>query len=447
MKKIKKFFVLLTLNLMFLCVSNIICTPSIETVNAATIKLNKSKIVLLTKQSYRLKLTGTNVKIKWKSSDARVATVSSTGKVYAKISGSTTITASVGNRKYKCIVKVEDPFIGAISDRYGTFELPNEIDMMVDEKLQLKIRNTTQKTKWSSSNSNIVSVDKNGLIVAKKDGSAKITATILGKKFTKKIIVCKRFYPSKEDIYFERLGESTTINIICNPLKYDNGSIHYMIEDPSIVSCEFGNNRLDNGGHNLLWPLTITSKKVGITKIQITCKDENGIELGCFYINVVCQKPNVADNLENLKNYITTYGFTNNENNKVIKFTMDDNSAVFAIIYEADKNRFNLIQFTYTNGQASSSLNLYLSLNNEYAPTEYLVSYGGAYGLARTTLDIGSYYKDKVVGFDVIKTNALPYKIKNLANHALSSAVSGWDYLLKKECNMSVRDIGFESYY
>ena len=77
------------------------------TVEAATIKLNKTKITLDVGDTYQLKLTGTNKKIIWSSSKKSVATVSSKGKVTAKKAGKATITAKVGSKKYTCKVTVK----------------------------------------------------------------------------------------------------------------------------------------------------------------------------------------------------------------------------------------------------------------------------------------------------------------------------------------------------
>ena len=48
------------------------------------------------------------VKVVWKSSKKKVATVSKKGKVKAKKPGKTTITAKVGKKKYKCKVMLKE---------------------------------------------------------------------------------------------------------------------------------------------------------------------------------------------------------------------------------------------------------------------------------------------------------------------------------------------------
>lgn len=94
---------------LLLCCS-LLCSASIlpaKEAEAAKIKLNKTKLKLTVKQSYKLKLKNCKKKIKWKSSKKKVATVSSKGKVKAKKAGKATITAQVGKKKYKCKVTVK----------------------------------------------------------------------------------------------------------------------------------------------------------------------------------------------------------------------------------------------------------------------------------------------------------------------------------------------------
>ena len=80
-------------------------------VNAkAVTKLSSKKIVLQVGKTKKLKVKNkpAGVKVTWKSSKKKVATVSKKGKVKAKKAGKTTITAKVGKKKYKCRVIVRN---------------------------------------------------------------------------------------------------------------------------------------------------------------------------------------------------------------------------------------------------------------------------------------------------------------------------------------------------
>ena len=79
-------------------------------VNAkTTTRLSSKKIVLQVGKTKKLKVKNkpAGVKVVWKSSKKKVATVSKKGKVKAKKPGKTTITAKVGKKKYKCKVIVK----------------------------------------------------------------------------------------------------------------------------------------------------------------------------------------------------------------------------------------------------------------------------------------------------------------------------------------------------
>ncbi len=76
---------------------------------AATIKLNKTSISLDVGKSYTLKVSGTKSKVAWSSSNKKIATVSTSGKVTAKKAGSATVTALVNKKKYNCKVTVKTP--------------------------------------------------------------------------------------------------------------------------------------------------------------------------------------------------------------------------------------------------------------------------------------------------------------------------------------------------
>lgn len=54
-----------------------------------------------------LKLKNNKKKIKWSSSNKKVATVTKKGKVKGKKVGKATITAKVGKKKYKCKINVK----------------------------------------------------------------------------------------------------------------------------------------------------------------------------------------------------------------------------------------------------------------------------------------------------------------------------------------------------
>lgn len=93
-----------TLAQIIICV--IVLSSLTQTVNAA-IKLNTKSKTLNVGQSTTLKVKGTKKKVKWSSSNKKVATVTQKGKVTAKKAGTAKIKAKIGKQTLKCKIKVK----------------------------------------------------------------------------------------------------------------------------------------------------------------------------------------------------------------------------------------------------------------------------------------------------------------------------------------------------
>lgn len=102
MKKHKKILEFLILSLIILTVIFPV------NVNAAT-KLNKKSIMVNVNKTYTLKVYEAKHKVKWSSSDRKIATVNSKGVVKGIKKGKCNITAKVGKKIYVCKVIVKRP--------------------------------------------------------------------------------------------------------------------------------------------------------------------------------------------------------------------------------------------------------------------------------------------------------------------------------------------------
>ena len=65
------------------------------------VKLNKTKATIYVGKTVTLKVKNTKKKVKWSTSNKKVATVTKKGKVKGKKAGKATITAKVGKKKIK----------------------------------------------------------------------------------------------------------------------------------------------------------------------------------------------------------------------------------------------------------------------------------------------------------------------------------------------------------
>lgn len=150
---------------------------NVESVNAASPKFNKTKITLVAGKSTNLKVSGTNHKVKWSTSDRTVVTVSNKGKVTGKNIGTAIITAKVGKQKLQCKVTVK-----AALNRKKAVIAKNDY-------IKLSLQGAVAKS-FKSSNKKIATVSKNGKVVGKRKG--RVTITVMdnnGKKYNCKITV------------------------------------------------------------------------------------------------------------------------------------------------------------------------------------------------------------------------------------------------------------------
>lgn len=150
---------------------------NVESVNAASPKFNKTKITLVAGKSTNLKVSGTNHKVKWSTSDRTVVTVSNKGKVTGKNIGTAIITAKVGKQKLQCKVTVK-----AALNRKKAVITKNDY-------IKLSLQGAVAKS-FKSSNKKIATVSKNGKVVGKRKG--RVTITVMdnnGKKYNCKITV------------------------------------------------------------------------------------------------------------------------------------------------------------------------------------------------------------------------------------------------------------------
>lgn len=145
---------LITLLALFVCVGE---------VQAAKVKLNKSKVTMYVGKTVTLKVTGSKQKVTWKSSKKKVATVNAKGKVIAKKAGTTIISAKLQKKTYKCKIMVKNPCLNKKS-----------VTLQNGKKVTLKLNGTKAK-KWSSSNKKVATVNSKGKVTAKSVGESTIS--------------------------------------------------------------------------------------------------------------------------------------------------------------------------------------------------------------------------------------------------------------------------------
>ena len=148
----------------------------------SSISLNKTQLIL--DKGHTETLTATVLPanaysvLNWSSSNTSVATVDQNGKVTAKAAGNATITATATDGsgvKATCQVTVVIPVTSiTLSQTSATINKGNSLTLTATV---LPTNATTKTLSWSSSNTNVATVDQNGKVTAKAAGVALITAS------------------------------------------------------------------------------------------------------------------------------------------------------------------------------------------------------------------------------------------------------------------------------
>lgn len=235
MKKIRKLFFsfILCCLLIATCELSTFKFQPVTEVNAATVKMNKTKLVMLSGNKYTLKLNVGTKGVSWSSNNKKIATVNSKGVVTAKSAGNVKIQAIYKSKRYYCTIKVETPKISK-----------TKLTLNPKQSYQLKVSGTQQKVSWSSSNSKIVTVNSKGYITAKKAGTAKIQAIVSGRKLFCTITVKKpavevtRIEISPSQITIPK-GKEYFLNVIYYPeTAKEDGSASFTSSNTNVATVD-----------------------------------------------------------------------------------------------------------------------------------------------------------------------------------------------------------------
>jgi uncharacterized protein YjdB len=248
-----------------------------ETVGSVT--LNKKSITTMRVGS-TLQLSATvkpstalNKSLKWTTSNAKIATVSQSGKVTAKKRGTVTITATArdGSKKsasvkikvtYALTKKVTVTTKGLASNQKAT-----KLYVVKGKKVSIKgtVSPTTAKqgVTYINKNPKIVSLSKKGVIKAKKtgkaiiyvksaDGRKKIKVTVYVVKKTKTV---KSLKVSKKKLTL-KVGKTSKIKTAVKPVT-TTSRVTYTVKNKKIAT-------VDKYGK-------VTAKKKGTTRVTVKC--------------------------------------------------------------------------------------------------------------------------------------------------------------------------------
>ncbi|RGY01117.1 hypothetical protein DXA57_08800 [Blautia sp. OF03-15BH] len=363
-------------------------TVSPELVSSAAstqkVQISARKMTLIKGQKKTLKLKGNRKKVKWSSTKKAVAAVSAKGVVTARKAGTTVIKAKVGTKTYSCKVIVEAPKLNKTS-----------ITLKEGSSCQLKMLGTRQKVKWSSSAKSVVTVSATGKVKAKqvkKDRSARITASVGGKKYSCKVLVkdVKAATPETE------------------------------APKPSQPETE--------------------APKPSQPETEAPKPSQPEPE---------APKPQ-ATGFARLKDYILTFGKENTAGNYFInmKNLYKGTNYTYGIVYNRVEDQLEFL-FLTESSKDKSSMTMYVMENPVSAPTNYLFlmkNLSGGFEV-KANLNPATYDGESKIAFQVEKSvGGAPYQaINDLANAAVQTGFAGWSKLLDY-AGITFKDLGFVAY-
>ncbi|RXT06367.1 Ig-like domain-containing protein [Ammoniphilus sp. CFH 90114] len=217
----------------------------------ASISLNLSKLTLTVgEETDKLSVTvlpsNSNQAVRWTSSSTGVATVDDKGRVKALAPGTASIIVSSveGGLTAVCSVTVipEEKKVEklTLNQTHVTITWGKE-DVTLKPVFQ-PVDATNQQVNWTSTNSHVAKVDKNGKVTAIGIGTATIVATSVDGGFTATCQIKVIDFPvhsitlDKTKLTLHADGETATLKATIHPADATNKKVQWQTSNPSIAS-------------------------------------------------------------------------------------------------------------------------------------------------------------------------------------------------------------------
>lgn len=219
-KMIKKFAVVLFAAVLTLTAAggSLTAEAAAKAPKKITLKVTTKKIDIKGKAAITVKAvkpSNASKAVKYKSSNKKVATVSSKGIVTGKKAGKATITVtSRKNKKVKKTVKITVKNMKPTSLNLNPSSLSLTVGDKAETKTAVKPAGVYCPITYSSSNPSVASVDKSGKVTAKAPGTAVVTAKAKEKNSKGKYLskTCKVTVSKKQPVYGEEFKGGLVIS-------------------------------------------------------------------------------------------------------------------------------------------------------------------------------------------------------------------------------------------
>ena len=442
------------------------CKVTVKNVAVKSVKLSKTSATVNVGASTTLKATvsPTNATIKtvtWKSSNTKVATVSTAGKVTGKAAGTATITVTTksGAKKATCKVTVKNVATTGVSLN----KTATTINVGKTETLKATVSptNATVKTvTWASSNANVATVSSTGVVTAKAAGTATITVTTTnGAKKASCTVTVPNPVVDVTSVTLDKtaasLRETETVDLAATvlPANATNKNVTWATSNAAVATVNAGKVTAVAEGTATI---TVSSNngKTAVCTVTVLPKKENAKEDGSDYAYNFAKAAlgyevtyngtpsyistaDVASDLEDLEDYFTLYGdkdlkenWTNGKIDNILEKTliskMLNNFAEVSITSEGD------VKTVVVNGKNGSVATYVMTLVDGETEGTYDIEVTGdrnltLKGITKTT--DGDRYK---ITFKVDEMEACIYVAKNGRSMEMYKVVGGQERLAAK---------------
>ena len=288
-KKYNKFRIFLVVLLILANLIPVQAQAAAKKTTVTSITLNQSQYVLKKGETLKLKASvspakaKSSAKLKWTSSNKKIATVTQKGVVKAKAKkGKVKITVTAGKKKASCKITIGTPVkkIGA-----SGFTLTEGETIKIKTSVSPK-KASVKTLSYRSSTPEIAVVDAKGNVTAKKQGTAQITITATDRKKVKKIVQVTVNGKSQDTyqnpkIFVNGLSEEESNNVIEEKISVAGTASghqaaivqvfytlrHTMEEQPSVSGTAGGTEN---------WKIENLPLQIGTNFLTVTAMDSNG---------------------------------------------------------------------------------------------------------------------------------------------------------------------------
>ncbi|MCI6318800.1 MAG: Ig-like domain-containing protein [Rikenellaceae bacterium] len=241
------------------------CSITVVATPVTSVTLNKTSASLKVGETVTLSATvnpsdATDKTVTWTTSDATVATVSN-GVVTAKKLGTATITAKAGDKTAICTITVIPTPVTSVTLNKTSASL--KVGETVTLSATVNPSDATDKTvTWTTSDATVATVS-NGVVTAKKLGTATITAKAGEKTATCSITVIPTPVTSvtlSKTSASLKVGETVTLSATVNPSDATDKTVTWTSSDATVASVSNG---------------VVTAKKMGTVTITAQAGDKS----------------------------------------------------------------------------------------------------------------------------------------------------------------------------